>query len=247
MTALACQRNPIAKTPSKSGAPSRGPDCDLTFPQGFFTTAHPLSCGRRTNREARALALAIHRGVNHHLAPVEPRQVKTAAEARQLVEARGATHVKVAVTDIDGLLRGKYLHKDKFFSALEHGFGFCDVVLGWDMSDQLYDNVAYTGWHTAYPDAPLRIVPESCRSVPFEDTLFFLAEFAQPAEALCPRSLLRRMVEKAQALGFEPYAALEYEFFVFDETPQSVRAKHYRDPDAHLAGPLRVLDPAQLG
>lgn len=168
-----------------------------------------------------------------------PREVRTAADARRLVEARGLTHVKVAVTDLDGVLRGKYLHKDKFFSALEHGFGFCDVVLGWDCGDQLIDNLAYTGWHTAYPDAPVRIVPESCREIPFEDTLFFLAEFAPPADVLCPRGLLRRMVDKAKGLGFEPYAALEYEFFLFDETPQSVRAKHYRD--------LKPISPGHFG
>ena len=48
--------------------------------------------------------------------------------------------VKVAVADIDGILRGKSLHKDKFVSAVEGGFGFCDVVYGWDMHDQCYDN-----------------------------------------------------------------------------------------------------------
>ena len=30
------------------------------------------------------------------------------------VEKSGATKVKVAVSDIDGVLRGKYLHRDKF-------------------------------------------------------------------------------------------------------------------------------------
>ena len=52
----------------------------------------------------------------------------------------GANKVKVACSDIDGILRGKYLHKDKFFGAAEPypkgGFGFCDVVFGWDSSDQ---------------------------------------------------------------------------------------------------------------
>src|SRR3546814_16517957 len=87
------------------------------------------------------------------------------------------------------------MSKAKFFSALEGGFGFCDVVLGWDSNDQLYDNVTYTGWHTAYPDAPVRVVPESCREIPFEEnTLFFICEFAPPAEAVCPRGTLRRTV-----------------------------------------------------
>src|SRR5207253_7026905 len=91
--------------------------------------------------------------------PMQPSDVKTAADARKIVEARKLDHVKLGVFDVDGVLRGKYLHRDKFFSALEGGFGFCDVVLGWDSNDQLYDNVAFTGWHTAYPDAQCRIVP----------------------------------------------------------------------------------------
>jgi glutamine synthetase len=36
-------------------------------------------------------------------------------------------------------------------------------------------------------------------------------------------------------MGFEAYAALEYEFFLFDETPQSVREKGYREPQADHA------------
>ena len=78
---------------------------------------------------------------------------------------RGARlpHVKVGAFDIDGILRGKYVSREKFLSALEGGFGFCDVVLGWDCQDQLYDNVKFTGWHTGYPDAPVRILPDSCR------------------------------------------------------------------------------------
>ena len=88
---------------------------------------------------------------------MDPREVKTADDARRIVKERGLTHVKVGLHDVDGVLRGKYLHVDKFVSALDGGFGFCDVVLGWDSNDQLYDNVTYTGWHTAYPDAPARI------------------------------------------------------------------------------------------
>ncbi len=52
--------------------------------------------------------------------------------ALKAVEKSGAQKVKVAVSDIDGILRGKYLHIDKFKGAAEPypagGFGFCDVV-----------------------------------------------------------------------------------------------------------------------
>ena len=165
---------------------------------------------------------------------MQAREVKTTQDALALVEARGLTHVKVAVSDMDGVLRGKYISKEKFISSLNGGLSFCDVVLGWDSNDQLYDNVKFTGWHTAYPDAQVRLLPHTCRDVPFEsgasgDMLFFLGEFSGTAEAICPRAILRRVLEKSGAMGFDAYAALEYEFFMFNETPESVRAKGYRD------------------
>jgi len=161
---------------------------------------------------------------------LDPRSVKTIADARAIVEARNLAHVKVGVIDIDGILRGKYISRAKFLSALDNGYGFCDVVLGWDCQDQLYDNVKYTGWHTGYPDAPVRVLPDTCRALPLEDNgLFFLSEFAPPAETVCPRALLRRVLDRARDKGFSAYVGFEYEVFFFRETPESAREKYYRN------------------
>ena len=161
---------------------------------------------------------------------MEPRQVKSISDAIAIVEQRNLSHVKVGVFDVDGILRGKYMSRAKFISALEHGYGFCDVVLGWDCQDQLYDNVKFTGWHTGYPDAPVKLLPDTCRPLPFEDNgLFFLSEFTSEAAAICPRATLRRVLDRAQQMGFSAYAGFEYEVFFFNETVESVREKNYRD------------------
>jgi glutamine synthetase len=161
---------------------------------------------------------------------MDPRKVKSAADARAIVAERNLTHVKVGAFDIDGIMRGKYMSRAKFESALESGFGFCDVVLGWDSKDQLYDNARYTGWHTGYPDANVRLLPETCRSLPWEEpVVFFLGEFSGKAEQICPRAVLRRVLERAKRLGYDAFAGFEYEFFVFKETPDSVREKGFRD------------------
>jgi glutamine synthetase len=166
---------------------------------------------------------------------MKARDVRSAEDALALIDERGLSHVKMGLSDIDGILRGKVLRRDKFASVVKDSLGFCNVVFGWDSNDQLYDNTQYTGWHTAYPDAQARIVPETCRELPLEQAdgrnpLFFLGEFVDDATAhVCPRRLLHRMIAKAEAMGFDPYAALEYEFFVFDETPHSVREKGYRN------------------
>ena len=94
-------------------------------------------------------------------------------ELIQSLNDRGVKYVKVAITDIDGVLRGKYMQIDKFVKSLKSGFGFCDVIFGWDSSDELYEfnipeNKLYTGWHTGYPDQKVKIVLDSERKIPFE-------------------------------------------------------------------------------
>jgi len=155
---------------------------------------------------------------------------KSIDEIKTNLADAGIDYIKVGVFDMDGVLRGKYMKREKFLSALKSGFGFCDVVLGWDSQDQLYDQSTYTGWHTAYPDAEVRLLPETARALPYENNgLFFLGEFAGSAEPYCPRGILRRVLERANAMGYIPQAACEFEFFLFNETPHSVREKEYKN------------------
>jgi glutamine synthetase len=165
---------------------------------------------------------------------------KTKDGIAAMVREQNIDHVKVGIFDIDGVMRGKYMARDKFLSALDHGFGFCDVVLGWDTNDDLYDNISFTGWTTAYPDAFVRLIPETLRTIPFEsDMPLVLGEFTGSAEAICPRGLLRRVLARADAMGYAVKAAAEFEFFVFDETPDSIRQKNYRG--------LKNLSPGNFG
>jgi glutamine synthetase len=156
--------------------------------------------------------------------------VRSAAAIVRQLEEQNRSHVKVGVFDVDGVMRGKYMGRDKLASALDGGFGFCDVVLGWDSQDQLYDNATLTGWHTAYPDASVRLLPGTLRTIPFEDDMpLLLGEFTGRWEAVCPRGLLRRVLARADSLGYATRAAAEFEFFLFEETPRSAREKHYRN------------------
>jgi glutamine synthetase len=173
---------------------------------------------------------------------MNPREIKTAADAKKIVEEHGLDYVKIALHDIDGVMRGKYINKAKFFSALDSGLAFCDVVLGWDSNDQLYEteDITFTGWHTGYPDAPVRVLPDTCRDIPFEPgMLLFLCEFAGKAADICPRNVLRRILARAEQMGLEAFAAFEYEFFLFNETPDSVRDKGFRN--------LRPITPGYFG
>lgn len=155
-----------------------------------------------------------------------------ANELRNRFEALGIRRVKVGGFDVDGVLRGKYLALDKFWSVLEDGFGFCDVIFGWDIADACYDNTSVTGPSSGYPDIRAKIDPSSFRVLPYEpETAGFLLDFfgtdgkAHPA---CPRGLLKRIVARAESQGYLPFVGAEFEFWVFKETPDSLRAKDYR-------------------
>jgi len=161
----------------------------------------------------------------------------------ELIDKPDITKVKIAVTDIDGILRGKYINKNKFLSALSDGLGFCNVVLGWDMSDVCYDNTRYTGWHTGYPDAKVRLDLSTHRSIPWDNsTPFFLGDFEDELGnplPVCPRQTLKRVLNRAKEMGFDPFLGLEFEWFNFLETPHSLREKKYKD--------LKPLTPGMFG
>lgn len=152
----------------------------------------------------------------------------------ETIAASPGQKVKVAVTDVDGILRGKVVHFEKFRSLIEGGFGFCNVVFGWDSNDTCYDNTEYTGWHTGYPDALARVDLNTFRRVPWEENLpFFLADFYdadnQPL-SVCPRQLLKSVRERAFKMGFAPFFSQEFEWFNFAETSGSLAAKGYVNP-----------------
>ncbi|MEZ0486768.1 glutamine synthetase family protein [Fibrella aquatica] len=160
--------------------------------------------------------------------------------------------IKFAFADIDGILRGKIISREKFRAGLTEGYGFCDVVFGWDSNDVAYDNGTITGWHTGYPDRPVRIDLGTFRRIPWEGDLpFFLADFsggdtgredpttAWQAVPACPRSLMKRIVAQATEMGYRAEMAQEFEWFNFRETPHTLAQKDFRN--------LTPLTPGMFG
>ena len=139
--------------------------------------------------------------------------------------------VKLAITDIDGIMRGKYISTEKFLGIIEGNLGFCDVVFGWDAGDVAYDNNSYTGWHSGYPDAKAKLDLGTFRKIPWENDLpFFLGEFINDADKpldICPRQLLKKVIADADKAGYTPYFSQEFEWFNFAETPQSLADKNF--------------------
>ncbi len=153
-------------------------------------------------------------------------------ELRRDFNEKGIKKVKLGGFDVDGVLRGKHVSLEKFWSALEKGFGFCDVIFGWDVADRLYDNAKVTGWATGYPDALARIDASTFRVLPdAPDTAHFIVDFYTQDEEphpACPRNLLKTVINRASEAGFSAKFSAEFEFWVFRETPESLHEKDFR-------------------
>lgn len=154
-----------------------------------------------------------------------------------------SSRIKFAVTDIDGVLRGKYIHKEKFLSAIESGIGFCDVIFGWDCGDKCYENTEITGWHTGYPDAKATIDVDTFREIPWENsTPFFLGDFCDDkkyAETVCSRSILKKVAAECETLGFKPIFSQEFEWFNFLGTPNEIYESNFKE--------LKPITPGMFG
>ena len=158
---------------------------------------------------------------------------QSSAEIIQLLAQQQTEKVKIAITDMDGILRGKLISFEKFKSIVEKGFAFCNVVFGWDAADVAYDNVKFTGWHSGYPDATAMVDINTFRKIPWEnDTPFFLADFRDEKGNdlhVCPRSLLKKITQQATEAGYIPFFSQEFEWFNLINNVDELYANKFRD------------------
>jgi glutamine synthetase len=145
----------------------------------------------------------------------------------------GQPYARFLVTDIDGVARGKHLSGEKIASMLDGGGTIASAVFGWDIQDQLYQQVSFTGFHTGFPDVGLKLDPSTARQLPWDHNCWLILGEHTRADGsplpICPRQLLKRVLAKADALGYSAQVGTEFEWFVLDESEASVRAKGYRN------------------
>ncbi len=156
-------------------------------------------------------------------------------ELRAAVEDGSIDTVVVAFTDMQGRLMGKRVHAEYFLDAdvPGHGIEACDYLLALDMEMDPVPGYELANWEEGYGDFVLAPDPATLRRIPWlEATALVLCDVAwhdgRPVNP-SPRQVLKRQVERARALGFEPRFGSELEFYLFQETYAEAHAKGYRE------------------
>lgn len=154
----------------------------------------------------------------------------TLDQAINLLDSPGVEDARIGVVDVDGVIREKKVAPSKAQKLLKQGYMFCDVLYNWDIAENTYGNGDFS-------DAEAAIDPASVRVNPFQPgSLYFLADFSDDLGAKSPRNIALQQIARAKDLGFTVNAAFEFEFFVFNETAQTLRQKSYRNLESYLPG-----------
>ena len=138
----------------------------------------------------------------------------------------------VAMTDTNGLLRGQMVSAGSLKGIARNGMGMAPAQLALDPTDVQLNLPGVNDDSGDYHDDPLQLDPSSVRRLPWSKPghdLLVLSNFTGASADLCPRSILTKVLARAADAGLFPKYGMELEYTLFNDPPEVVKAKGYRN------------------
>lgn len=138
----------------------------------------------------------------------------------------------VGMADTNGLLRGQMVSVGSLKGIAKNGMGMAPAQLALDPTDAMLTIPGVNDDSGDFHDDPLVLDPASVRKLPWSKPghdLLVLSNYTGASAEICPRSILKKVLARAENAGFVPKYGMELEYTLFDETPESARAKGYRN------------------
>ncbi len=163
----------------------------------------------------------------------EPRGLLTLDALAACVAADEIDTVIIAFSDHYGRLLGKRLDAEYFLAAAAvQGTHACNYLLTTDMEMEPTPGYRFANWERGYGD--FHLVPDLKtlrRASWLARTAIVLSDIENEAAhqpvAVAPRSILRRQLGAAAALGFSVKAASELEYYIFRDSYRQAHEKGY--------------------
>lgn len=144
--------------------------------------------------------------------------------------------VLVCFTDMQGRLVGKRFYAQFFVeSAYDETHG-CSYLLADDIDMEPVAGYEAASWDQGYGDFVIKPDLSTLRIAPWlEKTALVLCDILDQHDhkdlAHSPRAMLKKQLERLQERGYRAYFASELEFYLFDETYKTARAKSWKEMD----------------
>lgn len=154
-------------------------------------------------------------------------------QLQELVNRGEIDTIIIASVDMQGKLFGKRVPAQYFLESAKDGIHTCAINFIWDASQNFADNYAFCNFDTGIHD--IELVPDlsTLRRYPCsEKTAIVLGDLYNKDGSevtIAPRNMLKKQLAKAKSMGFSVFAATELEFYLFRETSDSIREKHFMD------------------
>jgi glutamine synthetase len=149
------------------------------------------------------------------------------------------TSIRVLFADLHGVARGKDVPIAEFDHVLEEGLRFCAAVMGTDLR-----HTPVVGGDEGYPDLIARPDMTTMATLPWEPGVASCLAHLEPAEGGAPipdpRGTARRAVEELRAMGLDPIAGPELEFFLVRRDPAArhgIRRRMDQPSSVYTVGP----------
>jgi glutamine synthetase len=159
------------------------------------------------------------------------------SELQQMIRDGRIDTLIVAITDMQGRLMGKRVQAQAFLDGvIDHGAHFCTYLLGTDMEMNTPEGFALMNWETGYGDWIADPVWDTMRVLPWlEKTAIVLSDtFTDEGHEeipVSPRTILKRQVAKAAAMGITVKAGSEFEYYVLKESWEESNRKGWGPPE----------------
>ena len=151
----------------------------------------------------------------------------TLSELKTLVDAGEIDTVLVCGIDMQGRLMGKRFHAQFFVNGGYEETHCCNYLLTVDMEMTTVQGYKSSSWETGYGDYVLKPDLATLRRIPWlPGTALVLGDTLDHhghEVPHSPRAILKRQVARARAMGFEPMMATELEFYLFENSYESLR------------------------
>jgi glutamine synthetase len=138
--------------------------------------------------------------------------------------------VVVAAIDMQGRLMGKRFHAAHFLASGWKETHCCNYLLTVDMEMTTVPGYASASWESGYGDYVMKPDLSTLRRTPWlPATALVLCDLldhnTHEEVPQSPRAMLKRQVARARAMGFDSMMATELEFYVFDQSYDTLRDK----------------------